>query len=405
MTDRPARVKYPLKITGEDGQMSMRVPRLAYFQIFAIALMMGISSAFPAYAESVVFGFEGSVQRIEAGDPSLIGLPDLLIHTPVSGRYFFDPTVSDSNADSHYGIFDSAIISFQIKIGDKVFEIDTTNFTRISTVNDSPLNSFVDVYSVLISNSDELSVQFGLRSDDGCIPSCPPSLLLTSDEMPLNPPDLALTDQGSFIFVGFFGRRMTVFVEDELIIDIVISELERLPAVLIEKETALNRMDNSMIAGFHTGDKDSIYTGVDNKQYKAFTIGITNETGLDEGLAGYTIIDFVPTAFDVTRASVLNQPRQRRCTVNTVEQKGQGTDKAAPDLDLLLITAGGLSDGESCIISVEVETEVKGTRGPLTFLPTDCPGGTVALNNTVSVADGKGQILMENYEALALECW
>lgn len=165
---------------------------------------------------------------------------------------------------------------------------------------------------------------------------------------------------------------------------------------------------------------DDIDIGVGNTQPFTFTITITNNTGISNGLAGLTFLDVVPAEFDVTSISVDNttgagDDGQDECVASfseptkTAGQSGpHKKQKLAPDfITITADNAGGLADGEFCIVTVNVTTDTQpgGGRSP-NFTPTSCLAdpGTITLNNGVRVLDPSGNILLEDDDSLTLDC-
>lgn len=185
----------------------------------------------------------------------------------------------------------------------------------------------------------------------------------------------------------------------------------------IKKDFADNPLDT-------TGVEDEIYAGLDEPQFKAFTITITNDTGVDEAFVGLTFFDVVPAEWDlspdsedafvgsdgnsdgvqVTDAS----DALGDCAVESAEEhtsNGQG-NKLKPEF--ISLSAEGLADGESCTFTVWVETDQdqpgkgraknrgQGSGNP-DFTPTSCP---VTLNDGVRVLDSSGVTLFEDDDSL-----
>ncbi len=175
----------------------------------------------------------------------------------------------------------------------------------------------------------------------------------------------------------------------------------------------------------HPGDPDSEDEidqtspgGPDIQQFKAFTITITNNTGVDGGLAGLTFIDVVAAEFDldpdpdaqgdggdqdgveVTDAD----GALTDCTATGAEGgakgKGKGNQKLAPDV--VTMTAGGLDDGDSCEVTVWVTTDDDhpGKGNNPTWTPTSCP---ITLNDGVKVFDASMNLLLQDDDSLVFD--
>ncbi len=172
----------------------------------------------------------------------------------------------------------------------------------------------------------------------------------------------------------------------------------------------------------HTDDKDTVFFGLNTQQFKAFTITITNNTGIAGGLSGLTFIDATGAEWDLDPAEefdvnacdgtpevcdgvdVTSEPSAGDCTATGVEHTTQGkSGKEKLQPDIITVTAGGLDDGESCTITAWVMTDLKkgGTRpgrgnSPM-FAPTDCP---VPLNDGVKVFDASMNLLLQDDDDL-----
>ncbi len=174
-------------------------------------------------------------------------------------------------------------------------------------------------------------------------------------------------------------------------------------------------------------DPDEIFQtssgGFDDQQFKAFTITITNNTGVDGGLSGLTFIDVVPAEFDLDpleendvngcsgNAEVCDgvdvtaaDDALTDCTATGAEGgakgKGKGNQKLAPDV--VTMTAGGLDDGDSCTITVWVTTDddQPGRGRNPDWTPTSCP---VTLNNGVKVFDASMNLLLQDDDSLIFD--
>lgn len=166
----------------------------------------------------------------------------------------------------------------------------------------------------------------------------------------------------------------------------------------------------------------------DEQQFKAFSIEITNNTGVNGGFAGLTFIDVVPAEFDLdplpeylandalennvcadgTCDGVQVTDNAADCTASGAEggakAKGKGNQKLAPDV--ITIDASGLDNGESCEITVWVMTDDDHPgrgRNP-DFTPTSCPDTAVVLNDGVKVFDASMNLLLQDDDSLELTC-
>ena len=169
----------------------------------------------------------------------------------------------------------------------------------------------------------------------------------------------------------------------------------------IEKDFATNT------ASGQTGNIDDIDVGTDTQQFKAFTIEITNNTGVNGGLAGLTFFDVVPGEFDLDGAPSSDNAD---CTVATSNPPGataNGKAKSKLEPEFISISADNLDDGESCTVTVNVKTDSKTFpkgKSPA-FTPTSCELGSIVLNDGVRIIhDASGATIFEDDDSLALTC-
>lgn len=168
----------------------------------------------------------------------------------------------------------------------------------------------------------------------------------------------------------------------------------------IVKDFAINT------ASGQSGNIDEIDVGTGSLQFKAFTIDITNNTGIDGGLSGLTFFDVVPGEFDLDGDPVASAG----CTVTTSNPPGasaNGKNKTKLEPEFISIDAGGLDDGLTCTVTVNVQTDTKtfpNGRSPA-YTPTSCLSGTIVLNDGVRIIhDATGATIFEDDDSLALTC-
>lgn len=164
--------------------------------------------------------------------------------------------------------------------------------------------------------------------------------------------------------------------------------------------------------------------GFDAKQFKAFEITITNNTGIDDGLSGLTFIDVVPAEFDLDglggEEAESPIPNNGICvdgdcdgvevlaisdpgcaatgTEGGAKGKGKGNQKLAPEV--ITITADGLDDGDGCTIKVWVMTDDDHPGNGPNWTPTSCP---VTLNEGVKVFDASLNLLLQDDSSLIFD--
>jgi hypothetical protein len=154
----------------------------------------------------------------------------------------------------------------------------------------------------------------------------------------------------------------------------------------------------------------TIQVGVNFKQRFFFDIIISNPSG--EDLTDIEFEDVVPAEFDVFDSSSSNDAD---CTVSHAEGgakgKGKGNQKLAPDV--ITIVPVGLTIGETCTISVTIDTDDDhpGKGNSPDFTPTSCPGGEIVANEGVKVFDTMGTettdddvVLFIDDDSLTLTC-
>lgn len=148
------------------------------------------------------------------------------------------------------------------------------------------------------------------------------------------------------------------------------------------------------------------FNGIDI-QYKAFSISITNNSGVNGGLTGLVLMDTVPAEFDLdptqddqgdggAKDGVKVTTNDTDCTASGVEHQSNGRgNKLKPEF--ITIDAGGLDNGESCTVTVWVMTDKEHKK---IFTPTECP---VVLNDGVKVFDGSMNLLMQDDDSLIFD--
>lgn len=165
--------------------------------------------------------------------------------------------------------------------------------------------------------------------------------------------------------------------------------------------------------------------GPDVQQFKAFTIEITNNTGIDGGLAGLTFIDAVPAEWDLDGfgGEEAESPvpgngicvdfacdgvevlviSDSGCTATGAEHTNSGkSGKPQLQPEIITIDASGLDDTDSCTIKVWVMTDDDhpGKGKNPTWTPTSCP---VTLNDGVKVFDASMNLLLQDDDSLIFD--
>lgn len=185
--------------------------------------------------------------------------------------------------------------------------------------------------------------------------------------------------------------------------------LYTLDPVDISKDFAANPLDTLENDG--TGFDDQIFAGVDDQQFKAFTITITNNTGIDDAFDDLIFFDVAPAEWDASPESEAADDDgdgggdgiaviSGNCTASIDEHQSSGGgngNKLKPEF--ITIDAGDLDSGESCAVKVWVETDGDhpGRGNSPDFTPTSCP---VTLNDGVRGMDNSGNILLEDDDSL-----
>lgn len=189
----------------------------------------------------------------------------------------------------------------------------------------------------------------------------------------------------------------------------------------VECTSTLDVADIDKVFADHANDPDdpdevdqtTVGAG-DVRQFKAFVITITNNTGTDGGLAGLTFIDVVPAEWDLDPAfgggdGVL--VTAGACTATGAEHTNNGNGPAKLQPDIITITGMTEDDEASCTIKVWVTTDSdhpgKGRanknpngRGNPDFTPTSCP---VTLNDGVKVFDASMNLLLQDDSSLIFD--
>ena len=189
----------------------------------------------------------------------------------------------------------------------------------------------------------------------------------------------------------------------------------------IEKDFAVNPQDGGVFDEIDVRVKGE--TGAAFQQFKAFTIKITNDTGINNAFTGLTFFDAVPAEYDLdptgedlANDSTINavcadgncngiaEDANGKCTVTAdVPQgakAGHGGNKLLTKLEpeLLSIDASALLDTEMCTTTVYVKTDL-GAHKKM-FTPTSCP---VDLNSGVKVFDALKNLLLQDDDQLIFD--
>ena len=185
----------------------------------------------------------------------------------------------------------------------------------------------------------------------------------------------------------------------------------------IEKAFADNPRDGGFMDEIDVRVKGE--TDAAHQQFKAFTITITNNTGVDNAFTGLIFFDAVPAEYDLDpegedRADAsddnvcddsdcngIAEDANGKCTVTADipngAKPGHGGDKGRSKLEpeLLSIDASGLLDGDNCTTTVYVMTDLGDHKKMYT--PTSCP---VDLNSGVKVFDVTRNLLLQDDDQL-----
>jgi len=159
-----------------------------------------------------------------------------------------------------------------------------------------------------------------------------------------------------------------------------------------------------------------------DQQFKAFTIKITNNTGINTGFAGLTFFDAVPAEYDLDPdgespsllatnndcadgvCNGIAEDANGKCTVTADvpngAKVGHGGNKLRSKLEpeLLSIDASALMIGEMCTTTVFVKTDLGDHKKMYT--PTSCP---VDLNSGVKVFDALKNLLLQDDDQLIFD--
>ncbi len=188
----------------------------------------------------------------------------------------------------------------------------------------------------------------------------------------------------------------------------------------IEKAFADNPQDGGALDEIDVRVKGE--TAVGDQQFKAFTIKITNNTGINTGFAGLTFFDAVPAEYDLDPdgespsldatnndcadgvCNGIAEDANGKCTVTADvpngAKAGHGGNKLRSKLEpeLLSIDASALMIGEMCTTTVFVKTDLGDHKKMYT--PTSCP---VDLNSGVKVFDALKNLLLQDDDQLIFD--
>jgi hypothetical protein len=146
----------------------------------------------PAAANSITFGFTGTITQVPALDP-VSPFPDPIdFGTPFSGTYTFDSTAADAIADPSAGSFASPGGSFTLTLSGLSL---TFAGPSIVTIDSPGFDFYSALYSENPSNDNPTGVLLSITLQDLL------GLALSSDALPLTPPPLAMFQlSNSFFF-------------------------------------------------------------------------------------------------------------------------------------------------------------------------------------------------------------
>jgi hypothetical protein len=165
-----------------------------------VALLLLVASVAEVHAAPVTFEFTGRISEIEDG-AGVWG--HLMVGAPVSGSYTFDPDAPDQDLDEAVGVYVSPDFSITLRIEGRTFATDQANpylpiIIRNATKAD--VDAIHDEYSVNPPTGSPDTPSPHLTSSDPKIAATqlylhltdPTRTLLTSDDLPEDPPDLKL---------------------------------------------------------------------------------------------------------------------------------------------------------------------------------------------------------------------
>jgi hypothetical protein len=171
----------------------MRIGSLTCSAILLLAL------AHPGHAAEVTFEFAGTIGVNLDAFNVLGGLTGPI---PFTGSYTFDSDTPDSNPDPDNGTYDSTAIGSGLEVAFDAFSIATNPASPLlrTTTSDEPPGNPADIYSVR-----SFSIEGTAGFPAGWVfqvlidlAAGSPSALLTSDDLPTTPPDLALAPSSNF---------------------------------------------------------------------------------------------------------------------------------------------------------------------------------------------------------------
>jgi hypothetical protein len=183
---------------------------VAWSRPLACALALGLASAtWTAAAAEVEFGWTGTIVAVDPGlAASLPALGGIDVGASVSGSYTFESTTADAEPSPTEGQYPGAIVSWRMQLG--IYSVDrdpTGPLNGIDVVRDL----YFSLYQALdsVAATPPFPGFAGLDAEVFLLSIRPPGL--TTDDLPLSPPDLALWDQKS---AGLFPRGSTTLLID-----------------------------------------------------------------------------------------------------------------------------------------------------------------------------------------------
>ena len=155
-----------------------------------VLLAVGMGSPL-ARADLVTWEFEGVLTSVN-DYTGFLG-PSVYVGAPFSGQLTFDTSVPDSNpGNPHAGTYPQALLSISGDVGAVPFAGGSGPVSYISVLDDQAitLHDFIGVDGLVMIDGEVIEAYLSLRDFDG--------VMLTSDALPLDPPDVGLMETRVF---------------------------------------------------------------------------------------------------------------------------------------------------------------------------------------------------------------
>jgi hypothetical protein len=144
-----------------------------------------------ACGDVVTWEFEGVLTSVN-DYTGFLG-PSVYVGAPFSGQFIFDASVQDSNpGNPHTGTYPQALLSISGDVGAVPFAGGSGPISYISVLDDQAitLHDFLGVDGLVMIDGQVIEAYLSLRDFDGA--------MLTSDALPLDPPDVGLMETRVF---------------------------------------------------------------------------------------------------------------------------------------------------------------------------------------------------------------